>query len=132
MQEAHMLEFLDTAPDVIALRIGGKIQGAELDAIMDRLEPMLTSDGSTHVFVETQAITGIAIDGLARYWARALPLFGKLRKFGRVAVVADQAWIRLATRIESALLPHISYRTFTPDRRDEALAWVKGSSEPAS
>lgn len=124
-----MFEFLETAPDVIALRIGGKIEGAELDAIMDRLEPMLEAETPTHVYVETHAITGIAIDGLARYSQRALPLFGKLRKFGRVAVVADQSWIRLATKIESALLPNISYRTFTPDRRDEALAWVTDAGE---
>jgi SpoIIAA-like len=121
-----MLEFLETAPDVIALHIGGRIESGELDAIMDRLEPMLERDGQTHVFVETETITGIAIDGLARYSRRAMPLFHKLHKFGRVAVVADQMWIRAATRIESALLPHISYRTFTPGRRDEALAWVKG------
>jgi len=44
-----------------------------------------------------------------------------------VAVVADQAWIRAGTRIESALLPHISYRTYMPDERSEALAWVVGS-----
>lgn len=125
-----MIEFLKTAPDVIGVRIGGRIEGSELDAILDRLEPMLLFDGSTHVFVETYQITGIAIDGLARYAARAMPLFGKLQKFGRVAVVADQAWIRWSTRIESALLPHISYKTFTPDRREEALAWVNGPSEP--
>lgn len=127
-----MLEFLETAPDVIALRIGGKIQGAELEAVMDRLEPMLASNETTHVFVEVQAITGIAIDGLAGYSARAVPLFGKLRKFGRVAVVAEQAWIRMATRIESALLPHISYRTFTSNQSDEALAWVTGAAEPTA
>ena len=47
---------------------------------------------------------------------------------GRVAVVADQAWIRAATRIESVILPFISYRTFTPDQRQEAFAWVAGPS----
>lgn len=46
-----MLEFLDTAPDVIALKIGGKITGEDLSAIMDRLEPSLASAGATHVFV---------------------------------------------------------------------------------
>lgn len=122
-----MLEFLDSASDVIALRVGGKIQGAELDAIMDRLEPMLKAPGKTHVFVEVQTVTGIAIEGLANYTRRALPLFGQLGKFGRVAVVADQAWVRWATRLESALLPNISYRTFTPDEREEALAWVQGT-----
>lgn len=59
---------------------------------------------------------------------RAMPLFGKLDRFGRVAVVADQAWIRAGTRLESALLPSIRYRVTMPDERDEALAWVIGSA----
>lgn len=126
-----MLEILESAPDVIALKIGGKIAGTELDAIMDRLEPMLANEAKTHVFVETHAVTGIAVEGLARYTGRAMPLFGKLAKFGRVAVVADQAWIRWAAKAESLVLPHISYKTFTPDRRVEALAWVQGvGSDP--
>lgn len=35
-----MLEFLPTADDVIALLIAHKITGEDLDAIMDRLEPI--------------------------------------------------------------------------------------------
>jgi hypothetical protein len=125
-----MLEFLPSADDVIALRIAHKITGKELDTIMDRLEPMLEQHGKVHVFVETQSIDGIEIAGLGRYSARALPLFGKLMKFGRVAVVADQSWIRFWTRVESALLPFISYRTFLPEDGDAALQWVKGHSQP--
>ncbi|RYE58435.1 MAG: STAS/SEC14 domain-containing protein [Rhizobiaceae bacterium] len=121
-----MLAFLESAPDVLAFKIGGKLEGTELDAIMDRLEPMLENEAKTHVFAETAAITGLAIGGLSRYMGRAMPLFGKLGKFGRIAVVADQAWIRWAAKAESLVLPHISYRTFTPDCRAEALAWVQG------
>lgn len=120
-----MIEFLEAPADVIALKIGGKIEDGELEAVMDRLEPMLERDGKTHVFAETHAVTGFALDGLARYSMRALPLFGKLAKFGRVAVVADQDWIRWMAKLESAVLPHITYRTFTPDQREAALAWVK-------
>jgi hypothetical protein len=32
--------------------------------------------------------------------------------------------MRVGTRLESALLPNISYRVCTPDERDEAFAWV--------
>lgn len=127
-----MLEFLPTADDVIALRIAHKITGQELDAIMDRLEPMLEIHEKVHVFVETQSIDGIEIAGLGRYATRALPLFGKLAKFGRVAVVADQAWIRFGARIESALLPFISYNTFLPEDGGVALSWVQGHSMAAS
>ena len=123
-----MLEFLESAANVIAIRVGGRIESADLDSILDRLEPMLERPDKVHVFVETRTITGIAVDGLAAYTMRAMPLLGRLNKFGRVAIVADQAWVRWGAKLESAILPFISYRTFTPDERDEAYAWVNGAS----
>lgn len=126
-----MLEFLPTEDDIVALRIAHRITGEDLDAILDRLEPMMERHDKVHVFVETQSIDGIEIASLGHYAKRAFPLFGKLTHFGRVAVVADQAWIRAGTRIESALLPFISYKTFLPEDGDVALSWVKGHASPS-
>ena len=122
-----MIELLDSPGHVIALKVSHKITGAELDTIMDRLDEAMAAHDKIHVFVETQSIDGIELSGLASYAARAMPLFGKLGRFGRVAVVADQAWVRAGTRLESALLPNIRYRTYMPEERDEALAWVMAS-----
>lgn len=121
-----MLEMIDSADDVIALTVAHKIDGHELAQVMDRLDAAMTRHDKVHVFVETQSIDGIEIAGLGAYMKRALPLLGKLDRFGRVAVVADQGWIRALTRIESAILPHIHYRVCEPGERDAALAWVKG------
>jgi hypothetical protein len=119
---------IDAPDDVIALRVSGKISGSDLDAIMDRLDAVMAAHDKVHVFVETQGIDGIELSGLPSYMQRAMPLFGKLDRFGRVAVVADQAWVRAGTRLESALLPGIRYRVYMPDERDEALAWVVGKA----
>jgi hypothetical protein len=124
LKDNDMLEWIDSADDVLALKISGKITGADLDSIMGRLEQAMARHDKVHVFVETSAIDAIEISALPSYTARAMPLFGKLSHFVRVALVADQGWIRFATRVESAILPFISYRTFTPSGRDEALRWV--------
>jgi hypothetical protein len=121
-----MLHILDSAEDVIAIRISHKITSADLDAIMDRLDDRMNRFERVHVFVETQVIDGLELSGLPGYMARAMPLLTKLNRFGRVAVVADQAWVRLGTRVESMMLPFISYRVFEPEERDDALAWVEG------
>lgn len=127
-----MLHFLDTADDVLAMRIEAKITSADLDAIMDRLDAAMAQHAVVHLYMETHAIDGVELSGLPSYMARAMPLFGKLKRFGRVAVVADQSWVRAGAQIESAMLPFISYRTFTPDEREAALAWVTGEGqEPA-
>lgn len=121
------MDILDTPDDVLAVRISHRIAGDDLDRIMDRLDAAMARHEKVHVFVETQAIDGIELKGLGAYIARAMPLMGKLNRFGRVAVVADQAWIRAATRIESAMLPFISYEVFEPQDRDRAFAWVSGA-----
>lgn len=121
-----MLEELDSVGDVLAVRVSHKITGTDLDRIMDRLDRLMANHGKIHVFVETHAIDGIELTSLPGYIARAMPLFGKLDRFGRVGVVADQAWIRAGTRLESAMLPNIKYRVYEPDERAEALAWVTG------
>lgn len=124
--------FIESADDVLALTVSDKLTSAELESIMDRLEDKMARHEKAHVFVETRAIKSIEFSGLPSYMSRAMPLFGKLKRFGRIAVVADQAWVRVATRIESALLPFISYQVFLPEERDEALAWVKGEGRRAA
>ena len=123
-----MLEFIDCRDDTIAASLSGRITGEDLDRVMDRVDRLMSGTGKVHVFVETAGIEAIEIDSLPSYVARAMPLLRKLDRFGRVAVVADQLWVRFATRLESALLPGISYRTFLPEERDEALAWVMEAS----
>ncbi|KQZ76848.1 hypothetical protein ASE06_05120 [Sphingopyxis sp. Root214] len=121
-----MFEIIHSKYDVLAVRIDGKITGEDLASIMDRLDAAMAANETVHVYAETRSIDGIEISGLAAHIARAAPLFAKLDRFGRVAVVADQLWIRALTRIESALLPHISYRVFKPEDRGAALMWVEG------
>lgn len=123
-----MHELLSSPDDVIAVRLSEKITGNDLNMIMDRVDEVMSREGKVHVFVETHSIGGIEISSLPAHMSRALPMFGKLDRFGRVAVVADQAWMRIGTRLESAMLPNISYRIYMPDERDEAFAWVTGVS----
>ena len=123
-----MLKMLESPDDVLAAEVAGKITGGDLDVIMDRLDAAMARHDKVHVFVETKSIHGLELAGLPSYVGRALPLFGELHRFGRVAVVADQAWIRAGTRLESAFLPNVSYRTYMPEEREEALAWVTAAA----
>lgn len=123
------MDILDTPDDVLAVSLSDRITGDELDRIMDRLDAVMAHHDKVHVFVQTHSIDGIELKGLGAYMTRAMPLLGKLNRFGRVAVVADQAWIRAATKLESAVLPFISYRVFEPQDRDAALAWVSGTGD---
>ena len=122
-----MHKFLKSPDDVLALKISGTISGEDLDAIMDRTDAIMAKHDKVHVYVETHDIGGLQLSALPHHISRTFPLFGKLDRFGRVAVVADQAWMRFGTRLESAMLPNISYRVYQPEEREEALAWALGT-----
>lgn len=124
-----MLEFIPTEEDVLALKAGGKLTREELNEVATRLERSLAAREKTHIFVEVAGFSGLEWDALGDYLPRAFAMLGKLARFGRVAIVSDQDWIRWAAKVESALMPHISYETFTADQRDAALAWVENGGE---
>lgn len=122
-----MHKFFNSPANVLAIKLSGTITGDDLEAIMDRVEDILAHHSKIHVFVETREIDGLQLSALPQHLSRSLPMFGQLHRFGRVAVVADQAWMRLATRIESAMLPYVSYRVFDVDEREEALAFIEAA-----
>ena len=126
-----MHKFLKSPDDVLAVRLSGTITGEDLDAIMDRTDEIRARHKKIHVYCETHGIDGMQLSALPHHMSRAFPLFGKLDRFGRVAVVSDQAWMRFGTRLESAVLPGISYCVFKPEDRDEALAFAMGKETAA-
>ena len=121
-----MHEFIKSPDDVLAVKYTGTITGADLDAGLDKLEAMLARPGKVHFFMEMRGIEGIELSALPHHMSRSFPLFSKLDRFGRVAVVADQAWMRVLTRLESAVVPHISYQVYEPDQRKQALDFAFG------
>ena len=94
-----MLEFLKSPHDVFAVKFEGMITGDDLDLVMDRLEMVMAKHDKVNVYVETHAIKGFEVAAFPHHLSRAFPLFGKLSRFGRVAVVADQAWMRVVSRL---------------------------------
>ena len=58
--------------------------------------------------------------------ANMVPLMRWVWRLDRIAVVSDEAWMRAASRIESALLPGVTYAVYDSDEAEAARAWVLG------
>jgi hypothetical protein len=123
-----MLETIDCGPDVFAVRCGGRLELAELETCLQRLKEALDSRDTTHIYAEVIGFTGLSADALAIGVKWMPEWLRRLDRVGRVALVADQNWVRWVAKVESALLPKISYETFESDERERALDWVKGRS----
>jgi hypothetical protein len=124
-----MLTYLPSRDDVIACRLSGRMSAEEMENISNKVIEAVERYEKTHIYAEIDGMTGFDVKAWVDQVQRAWPLLGKLRRFGRIAVVTDQPWLRWGTRIESALLPGISYEVFDLAERERALAWVEGKIE---
>ena len=125
-----MITYIDSASDVIACSVRGGFTSAELDTLVSKIEQALETNAQTHLFLEVDGLDDVDWYAVEEHSPRGIRLIGRLRRFGRIAVVSDDRWVRLWTRAESALLPYVSYELFRAKERDRALDWVRGSVEP--
>lgn len=123
-----MLTELSDADDIIAVSVSGRLEKADLEQVMQRLDAAFAHHEKVHIYAEVRAFEGMSLEAWLSDIRHGLGYLRHLGQFGRIAIVSDQSWIRTASRIESALLPFVSYEVFTPENRDRALAWVRGEA----
>ena len=120
-----MINYLGSAEDVLAIRVRGGLTGEDLDGLIQRLQLMVERHQKTHVFVDVDQLG-------SDYWITALEALPRalgllrLRRYGRVAIVSDDTFVRAWSRVESAVLPGLRYEIFHSNDADRALQWVEG------
>ena len=124
-----MIKRLPAKLGVLALRVTGHVAREDLDKCYDLLNESFANRPRTDLYIEVAGLTGFDTEALSADAKRAWSLLGKRDRFGRIAIVSDERWIRWASRVESALLPGVAYRTYTMAEREQALDWVQGRSE---
>ena len=125
-----MIRYLTSPEDVLAVRIRNGLSPDEFDELIQRLRAKIDRNPKTHVFVDIDRFRAedwkSAFEALPHSWG----LF-RLDRYGRIAVVSDDRFVRTWSRVESAILPRVHYEIFHADEADRALQWVEGKiAEP--
>jgi len=122
-----MIERMESPSDVLAVRVGGAVSEADVDLLVTWMDEGLAAHPVLHVFAEVNELTGVDPGGLVHGFSRGVHLLKCLRRFGRVGIASEQRWVRALARLESAVLPGISYRVVGPRDREATFAWVCAS-----
>lgn len=117
-----MLELIEIAPDVLGVRIEGRISEEDMHGMIAVCREKMESAERIAVFVEVIEMGGISFSALVEDIRFAFP---NLKRFSKKAVVSDIGWHEPLAKIGDKLFPSIEVRHFTPDERDKALAWVQ-------
>lgn len=127
-----MIEFLSRKDDVVACRLSKEITPADTAMLTHEMELAFETNAVTHFYYEIDKFLEFSTDSVTHGLRQALAMLAHRQELGRVAVVSDDPVIRGIWKIESALLPRLSYRTFKQSQRDEALTWIESGTVPAA
>ncbi|NNL18065.1 MAG: STAS/SEC14 domain-containing protein [Boseongicola sp.] len=112
------------ADGFVRLTIGGKIDEAQMKEGLESFLRIVEAADKTDFLYTIKDFEFPALQAIAVEFGYLPRLFASLPKIGKVAVVADQAWLRRAADIEGMLIPGLTIETFPPDAEDDARAWL--------
>ena len=106
--------------NIVEFTIDGKISKEGFDDIIARFEGAIRKHGTVRVLEEIRAFGCMPV---AKFWDDIKFGFKNMKNFSRAAVVADQKWIEVLTKMAS---PFVSadVRYFTESEIDQARQWL--------
>lgn len=126
-----MLTITTLSPRAIEIVAQGRFTDADVRPALARLEAILDEMPHVDILADVRGSPSIALSAIAEEM-RHLPLVLRMiRQTDRVAIVADEAWVRVLSRIESALIPGLHYEIYNREQAAHARAWLlRQTDEP--
>jgi hypothetical protein len=112
-------------PDVLGVEASGRVTHEDYrDVLIPKLEALLARGPAEMLYAIGEDFTGFDLEAM---WDDAALGFTHWRDFRRVAVVADQTWLRAAASMFKPFFP-CEMRLFTRSQMNAAKDWI---SHPA-
>jgi hypothetical protein len=129
-----MIEFVSAPDHVFAVRLGGTLTSQDVDGSVREIEAKLQRHKRIGIFADLTGFEDVTGEALIMDFKYSFDKFGEWKRFPREAVVTDKKWIRALAALADPFVPQVEIKVFTPEERDEALAWasdVTADVEPA-
>ena|SRR5690554_3028116 len=119
------IEFDD--PNVVGFSWTGKFTEQAFHQAMAGFLPELRTRANFNVYVELHALEGVEAAALWKDVKFAVRNMGEITgKINKVALVADENWIKALADVSYALIPGIDLKTFSFSEEPKARMWITG------
>lgn len=117
-----MLNVVRNGENRIDLELSGKIDSEAMRIGLDEL--FTQSEGIEHgtMLYRIKEFDLPTLGAIGVEFKKLPELFKLIGRFDKAAVLADQSWLRVASKVEGALIPGLEIKAFELD--EEAEAWL--------
>lgn len=107
-----------------AITIYGALTSEDMAQFVAFVEQQNAAGSGGNVLFDLVSLADFTFAAVVGELANVPALLQWLYRLDRIAVISDEEWIRSAARLESALLPGVTYAVYDEDQADAAQAWV--------
>jgi hypothetical protein len=125
--ERNMFNLERKATNRLDIEIAGKIDREEMNASLDALIEQAADIENGCMLYRLGDFELPTAGAIAVELQRLPKLLGAIRRFERIAVIADEKWVRKAGEFEGSLLPGVEIRAFRPGEISKAESWLSGT-----
>lgn len=119
----------DVPPHVVSFTIDGTVTARDMDGLYRAVEGAMGGKRPAHVLAEIRGVGGLTLEAVSTNVKRGLGLLPKLGRIRRYAVVTDLGWLAGLAKAQGAAIPGLEVRTYAPEDRADALAWVSETAD---
>ena len=119
-----MLTITNRGDQRLDIEFQGSIDAAQMRIGLDELFTKAAGIEHGRMFYRIRDFDMPSMGAIAVELRHMVPLLRLLRRFDRIAVVADAGWVRKMSEIEGALFPGIELKAFDPAHAADAEAWL--------
>jgi hypothetical protein len=119
-----MFEITQCGDNRIDMSFGGKIDREEMKTLLDEFVDK-TKDVEDGIMLYTiHDFDFPTLSAIGEEITRLPELFRHTRKFKKVAVLAEQQWLRKVSEIEGMLIPGLDIKGFPLNNTENAETWL--------
>ncbi len=123
-RKPSMLTLTPLTPSAIEIVVDGPLAREDVARVLAEIDAILATVERLDILADVRGKPNIH-PGLVLEEMKHLPtVFRMLRTIDRVALIADESWLRTAAKIEGKLIPGVTYEVYTRDRAEQARAWL--------
>lgn len=126
-----MLTITNRGDQRLDIEFQGSIDAAQMRAGLDELFTKAAGIEHGRMFYRIRDFDMPSMGAIAVELRHMAQLLRLLRRFDRIAVVADAGWVRKMSEIEGALFPGIELKAFDPEHAADAEAWLAADAGKA-
>jgi len=119
-----MFKVIPNGPNRVDIEISGKLDGDEMDKGLRELLDQAASIDDGRMLYRITDFDFPAFSAFRVEFSFLPRLFKLIKKFDRVAVIADKEWLRKIGEAEGALIPGLKIKSFEMDDEDDAEEWL--------